>query len=188
MIFRWLIELLWVVFLAYWLFSSIGVKRTRSHNGKSILIRLLIAAVFVIVAKTVTSSKGTVWETILASTPPPAIQAIGVILAAVGVACAIWARVHLGKNWGMPMSIKEDPELVMSGPYAYVRHPIYTGVLLVVIGSACVFGLWWLLALILYAPYFIYSARTEEKIMRAKFPDQYPDYMKRTKMLIPFVF
>ncbi len=106
----------------------------------------------------------------------------------VGFGFAVWARIHIGRNWGMPMSLRQDHELVTSGPYAYIRHPIYTGIMLAMIGSVLAVGVLWLLLFVLYFVYFIISARTEERMMIAQFPDTYPAYRRRTKMLIPFVF
>jgi protein-S-isoprenylcysteine O-methyltransferase Ste14 len=88
----------------------------------------------------------------------------------------------------MPMTVKENPELVTSGPYAYVRHPIYTGVLLAIAGSLLLAGPWALVAVMLPGAYFVWSARQEEKIMEKEFPSEYPAYKKRSKMLIPFVW
>ena len=99
----------------------------------------------------------------------------------------MFARVYLGRNWGMPMSRKEHPELVTGGPYAVVRHPIYTGIILAMLGSAIGESLFWALPLMLFAAYFVHCARQEEELMRAQFPDQYPDYMRRTNMIVPFV-
>lgn len=113
---------------------------------------------------------------------------VGFIMFLSGLALAIWARIYLGKNWGMPMTQKEDPELVRSGPYSYIRHPIYTGILLAIIGSVVAGGLFWLVFLIITAPYFIYSAVIEERLMMEQFPKVYPSYKGKTKMLIPFVF
>lgn len=115
-------------------------------------------------------------------------QWAGVALCLVGFGIAFWARAYIGRNWGMPMSLRQDHELVTSGPYAYVRHPIYTGLMLAMIGSALALDVLWLLLFVLYFTYFMVSARTEEKMMLAQFPDAYPAYRKRTKMLIPFVF
>lgn len=115
-------------------------------------------------------------------------QWVGVMLCLAGIGCAVWARVYIGRNWGMPMSLREGHELVTSGPYAYVRHPIYSGLMLAMIGSAVTESLLWLLVFSLYFAYFLFSARSEEKTMLAQFPDAYPAYRRRTKMLIPFVF
>jgi protein-S-isoprenylcysteine O-methyltransferase Ste14 len=87
----------------------------------------------------------------------------------------------------MPMTRKERPELVTSGPYAYVRHPIYTGILVAVFGSAIGTSPFWLIPFVLLGIYFVYGARREEKLMMEQFPEQYPQYMSRTKMLVPFV-
>jgi protein-S-isoprenylcysteine O-methyltransferase Ste14 len=97
------------------------------------------------------------------------------------------ARVHLERNWGSPMSRKENPDLVTSGPYAFVRHPIYAGILLAMLGSAVGQNTIWALALVLFGPFFIYSARREEEFMSRKFGDDYQAYMRRTKMLVPFM-
>ena len=105
-----------------------------------------------------------------------------------GITLAIWARRHLGRNWGMPMSLKEEPELVTSGPYKYIRNPIYSGMLLALLGTGLVLGLPWLVAFVACSIYFIYSSKVEEKIMAEQFPQTYPEYKKRTKMLIPFVW
>lgn len=115
-------------------------------------------------------------------------QRLGVGLCLLGFGFAVWARLCLGRNWGMPMSLRQGHELVTSGPYAYVRHPIYTGIMLAMIGSALTESLLWLPVFVLYFAYFIYSARTEEKMMLTQFPDAYPAYRGRTKMLIPFLF
>ena len=117
-----------------------------------------------------------------------AAQVIGFVLFLAGLALAIWARLHLGKNWGMPMTKKQNPELVVSGPYSFIRHPIYTGLLLAILGSALTVNGYFLVLLVLISAYFIYSATVEEKIMAAEFPKTYPDYKKKTKMLLPFVF
>ncbi|WP_460674011.1 methyltransferase family protein [Larkinella ripae] len=115
------------------------------------------------------------------------VQSIGCLLCAAGVAFAIWARTHLGRNWGMPMSVKEKPDLVTTGPYRTIRHPIYTGILLAMFGCLVTAGFMWLIWLLLFGAYFIYSARKEENRLLDLFPTDYRAYQKRTKMLIPFL-
>ncbi len=111
-----------------------------------------------------------------------------VALLLLGLALAVWARVYLGRNWGMPMSEKADPELVTTGPYRTVRHPIYSGIILAMIGTTIAVSLYWLVAAVLVGTYFIYSAAMEERYMAGRFPDTYPKYKQSTKMLIPFIF
>lgn len=112
---------------------------------------------------------------------------LGIAIVACGLGFAVWARVHIGRNWGMPMTIKEEPELVTSGPYRLVRHPIYTGILTAVVGTALAVNLLALAVAAALGVFFIYSAKVEEKNLGAIFPLAYPAYRARTKMLIPFV-
>jgi len=107
---------------------------------------------------------------------------------ALGLSFAIWARVHIGRNWGTPMSQKDDPELVTSGPYHSVRHPIYSGILMAGVGTAVALSWFWLIAVVLAGAYFLYSATVEERNLAKQFPEAYPTYRRSTKMLVPFVF
>ena len=86
------------------------------------------------------------------------------------------------------MTRKQDPELVTSGPYRLVRHPIYTGILVAGIGTAVALSWSWLIAVALAGVYFIYSAIVEERYLAEQFPDTYPAYRRSTKMLLPFIF
>ncbi|HUB93601.1 MAG TPA: isoprenylcysteine carboxylmethyltransferase family protein [Verrucomicrobiae bacterium] len=113
---------------------------------------------------------------------------IGFIFFITGLALAIWARIHLGRNWGTPMSQKTEPELITSGPYSSVRHPIYSGILLATFGTALVVNTYWFALLIIGGVYFMYAATQEEKSMAKAFPNVYPTYVHRTKKLIPFIY
>jgi protein-S-isoprenylcysteine O-methyltransferase Ste14 len=179
---------LWLAFFIYWLVSAAQSKKT--VRGKSwwhgALIRVMI---FILILWIIQSSSARTF--LLAHggiVADPIVGGIGVLLCVAGMALAVWARVHIGRNWGTPMSLKENPELVTSGPYQYIRHPIYSGMLLAILGSALVGGLVWLIVFVAYGAYFIYGARVEEQIMTRQFPDQYPGYKKQTKMIIPFVW
>ncbi|MDE1874588.1 MAG: isoprenylcysteine carboxylmethyltransferase family protein [Patescibacteria group bacterium] len=183
----------WIIFIAYWAYSAIGAKKTIGggwRDPKGIMIRLIAAVATIVLLVLV--SKGVApfgsLKPLLRVTPSPVALAIADVLVIAGIALAIWARVHLGRNWGMPMSLKESPELVTSGPYKLIRHPIYSGMLLAFLGTAIATGLIWILVLVWGGIYFIYSARTEEKIMANRFPDIYPEYKQRTKMIVPFIF
>jgi protein-S-isoprenylcysteine O-methyltransferase Ste14 len=113
---------------------------------------------------------------------------LGLALFAMGLAFAIWARRHIGRNWGTPMSQKQEPELVTSGPYHWVRHPIYSGILVAGIGTALALSWSWLVAVAIAGVYFVYSATVEERYLTKEFPDTYPGYRRSTKMLIPYIF
>ena len=85
------------------------------------------------------------------------------------------------------MMQRDKPELVTSGPYRLVRHPIYSGILVAGIGTAVALSWLWLTAVALAGVYFLYSARVEERYMTDQFPDAYPVYKRSTKMLLPFI-
>jgi protein-S-isoprenylcysteine O-methyltransferase Ste14 len=168
----------WAVFWIYWLVSAFGAKQAAGRRpGRPIGLALIIVGGVVLHA----FRHGT------ASVSSPIAQTVGVILLLSGLGVAVWARINLGRNWGMPMTEKQEPELVTSGPYEVVRHPIYSGLLLAVLGTALAINLYWLIVLALMAAYFIYSATVEERLMESAFPASYPGYKARTKMLIPFV-
>jgi protein-S-isoprenylcysteine O-methyltransferase Ste14 len=118
----------------------------------------------------------------------PILQGTGMGLFLTGLGLALWARVYLGRNWGTPMSEKVDAELVTTGPYRYIRNPIYSGMILAAIGTAVAVSWYWLIAVVFMGAYFIYSATVEEHIMERLFPNDYPAYRRSTKMLIPFMF
>ncbi len=178
-----LIGTLWLAFVAVWIISARFAKRTRRRAPwRTWIIRLAIIAV--IVAIDLRFAPG---GDMLATASRPW-QWAGALLCALGLGFAVWARVHLGRNWGMPMSLREGHELVTTGPYAYVRHPIYTGILLAMLGSALAVPFAWISAFALFFVYFVYSALVEERMMAEQFPQSYPAYKARTRMLIPFVF
>jgi protein-S-isoprenylcysteine O-methyltransferase Ste14 len=117
----------------------------------------------------------------------PWLKGVGVAIFVLGLALAVWARIYLGRNWGTPMSRKVDPELVTTGPYRRVRHPIYSGILAGMVGTAVALSWYGLIAAALAAAYFSYSAVREERYLAETFPQTYPGYKQSTKMLIPFV-
>lgn len=108
--------------------------------------------------------------------------------ALLGLAIAVWARVALGRNWSGEITLKEDHELVTSGPYAAIRHPIYTALILLFLGLALFIasaGAWIGLALVVLSCWV--KLRQEEALMLRQFPDAYPAYMARTKRLVPLL-
>jgi protein-S-isoprenylcysteine O-methyltransferase Ste14 len=168
----------WVVFWVYWMISAVGAKegsrtkRTRPPGLFIIVLGFLLLRVFRAGSLAVHS---------------PVVRVLGVVLFVAGLGLAVWARINLGRNWGMPMTQKNEPELVTSGPYRLVRHPIYSGILLAMLGTSLATNTYWLIAAGAMGAYFIYSATVEEKLLATSFPTTYPGYKVKTKMLIPFV-
>ena len=120
------------------------------------------------------------------STHSAVLSATGAVLCVIGLVFATWARVVLGRNWGMPMTIHENPELITSGPYRFVRHPIYTGLIAMWLGTLLVYPVSILPCAVIIA-YSLFSALREERDMEQRFPEAYPEYRKRSKMLLPFL-
>jgi len=113
---------------------------------------------------------------------------IGTGLLVAGLLFSVWARVILGTNWSGTVTVKENHELIQTGPYRWVRHPIYTGLLLALIGSALAQDLWSsVLALALMFVSFWIKLLREERWMRETFGAQYEQYCAHTARLVPFV-
>jgi protein-S-isoprenylcysteine O-methyltransferase Ste14 len=175
---RTVITVIWVVFWIYWLISAAGAKQgTRTWRTRPAALPVIILVVLLV----------RVLKPGNLAVESPVVEVVGLVLFLSGLGLAVWARIYLGRNWGMPMTQKDEPELVTSGPYRYVRHPIYSGLLLAVLGTGLAVQLYFLVAFVVLAIYFIYSATVEEKLLVTSFPATYPSYKMRTKMLIPFV-
>jgi protein-S-isoprenylcysteine O-methyltransferase Ste14 len=171
----------WAAFWLYWLVAAFSAKRGRVSWSRELRIRALIAVLALLLIR-VGAFRGHRLET------DPWRAGIGLVLFALGLGLALWARVHIGRNWGTPMTRKDEPELVTSGPYRLVRHPIYSGILAAGIGTALALSWLWLTVAALGGVYFIYSATVEERYLAEQFPDTYPLYKRSTRMLVPFVF
>ncbi len=172
------ITVAWIVFWIYWLMSAFGAKQGSGGARRIPLNGFTAIAVFILVR--VLRSGSLVVHS-------PVLGAIGAVVFVSGLALAVWARIYLGRNWGMPMTQKAEPELVTSGPYRFVRHPIYSGLLLGVVGTALATNYLGLIIALVIAGYFYYCASVEEKNLVATFPAAYPAYRLGTKMIIPFV-
>ncbi len=171
----------WIVFWAYWLVMAFTAKAGRSQWKQFAGVRVgVILVVLLLLRLRVLKGHG-------AATGNPWLLGIGLAIFVLGLALAVWARVYLGRNWGMPMSQKADPELVTTGPYGKIRHPIYSGIILGMVGTAIAVSLYWLIAVAIVGAYFLLSAVTEERNMAKLFPAAYPSYKHATKMLIPYI-
>jgi len=171
----------WAAFWLYWLVAAFSVKRGRVLWSRELRIRAVIVVIVILLIR-VRAFRGYALNT------DPWRAGLGLVLFAAGLGFAIWARVHIGRNWGRPMTQKDEPELVTSGPYHLVRHPIYSGFLAAGVGTAVALSWTWLIAVVLAGVYFVYSATVEERYLSEQLPDTYPAYKRTTKMLVPFIF
>jgi protein-S-isoprenylcysteine O-methyltransferase Ste14 len=170
----------WLAFWIYWLAASADAKAGTTRWGRFAGLRIGIILVVLLLLR-LRLAKGH------AAVSNPWLWGIGLAHFVLGLALAVWARIYIGRNWGMPMSTKEEPELVTTGPYHAIRHPIYSGMILAMIGTAIAVSWYWVIAVGVLGAYFLYSAVHEERYMTEQFPATYPDYKRSTKMLVPFI-
>jgi protein-S-isoprenylcysteine O-methyltransferase Ste14 len=178
---------MWLGWAVFWTFAARRTKpaRWRESIGSRVLhvVPLLACAVFLAAPH---------WLPPILSTrfvpPGHLVPLLGAVMVAAGLGFAAWARAHLGRNWSGIITVKEDHALVRTGPYRAVRHPIYTGLLLALIGTAMAIGEWrGVLAVIFALIGFLRKIRVEEERMNENFPE-YAQYRQQTAALIPLVY
>lgn len=193
MIYTTLILICWGIFVLYWIISAVGVKRDIQSRGwrsaRSLRIALALLALVLLLVRAVRRGQPVRPLRILRfGAPNPLVALIGVLLCALGIAYAIWARWHLGRNWSAVPAIKEGHELVTTGPYVHVRHPIYTGMLTALLGTALTLGGAAAGVFVVCTVVFLWRLHVEEGLMQQQFPQEYAAYRSRTKALIPFIW
>jgi protein-S-isoprenylcysteine O-methyltransferase Ste14 len=179
-IFSWIIDALWLVLVVYLTVSAIGVKRdTQPHLWQSLSLTLGIIIAFVL-------PHVPIFRFVNFAPITPAISVFGALLCVAGMAFLVWGRQHLGRNWSQTVAIKQEHALVSSGPYRYVRHPMYTGGLVACIGSSIAAGGAWIFLIL--GTIFVWRVGAEDKLMAQQFPNEYPDYRRQTKALLPCIW
>lgn len=182
-----LLAVAWVVFWVYWILAALKSRPSRiAYRRQFFRGRLAILCLVLVTGWLFRYLPGNVKTHLLGTSSLVAV--IGLILYIAGVVVAVWARRTLGSAWGLPMTSKDKPRLVISGPYAYIRHPIYSGLLLMALGSALDVNTYWLIVFIGASVFFIYSALIEEKLLSEQLPKEYPRYMRSTKRLLPLIW
>jgi protein-S-isoprenylcysteine O-methyltransferase Ste14 len=181
-----LIGVCWIVFISYWLITAWSTKKTAERASVAALLwhraLFVIGVLFFLVPAR--------WSHLSSLDVPhsPVTEGIAVCVCILGVMGAIWARRTLAGNWSSEVVFKENHELVERGPYQWVRHPIYTSILLMVLGAVLAAGrLASFVGLLFMASGLWIKLRQEEALMLRHFPTQYEAYMSRVKALIPFV-
>ncbi|MGH9747382.1 MAG: methyltransferase family protein [Candidatus Acidiferrales bacterium] len=180
-----LMEGAWIAFAAYWLWAARTQKRVQQREP--VLARLAHVA-FMACGFFLLYSKDPRLAALNRRFLPDQqwIAMLGALLAAVGVGFAIWARRHIGKNWSGEVTIRQEHELIRTGPYAHIRHPIYTGLLAAVAGTALVIGEYRaLLALGLVLIGFTFKARREEALLEKQFGPAFDEHRRRTGFFLP---
>jgi protein-S-isoprenylcysteine O-methyltransferase Ste14 len=176
---------LWILFLAYWLVSALKRKRTKRRERWSERLRYMLPLVLVwYLLFSIGARFG--WLTVRFIPASPAVKWLGVGLTAAGIGVAFWARWHLGANWSGAVTLKEGHELIRSGPYRTIRHPIYTGILLAMLGTAIAIGeLRALIAVAIAWLSFYVKARREESFLAQEFGPGFAEHQRHTGMFLP---
>jgi len=177
----------WILFAVIWLLAAFATKKSVYQESRAQRLRYTIP----ILLGGFLLAKGHRLSDLLNHRVIPHVEALawtGAVLCIAGLAFCIWARFTLGRNWSGVVTLKGGHELITSGPYALVRHPIYTGLLTMFVATVIVLGH---VAGIIAMPFVFVSLwiklRHEEKLMLTKFPNEYAAYQQRVKRLIPFI-
>jgi protein-S-isoprenylcysteine O-methyltransferase Ste14 len=182
----WQIELMpWYAIAGYWAITWLRVKRTKAREKSA--DRMITLAVVVLAYSLLFANWVRIWPLRLRFVPRNAwIAGLGMALTWLGVALAIWARCCIGQFWSARVALKEGHQLIRSGPYALVRHPIYTGLFLAAAGTALVVGEWrGVLAVALLLAAHSRKARREESLLTGEFGEEYRNYRRGTGFLFP---
>lgn len=177
----------WLVFVATWVIASVSTKRTVYRETSTQRLRYWV--LLVIAYLLLFYGRRLPYPLNLNVVPHLAAMAwTAAVLCAIGLAFAIWARITLGSNWSGVVTLKEGHELVERGPYRFVRHPIYTGILTMFFATALAQGHLSGFAgtLLIFASFWI-KLRDEEQLMVRQFTERYAAYQQRVKRIIPFV-
>jgi protein-S-isoprenylcysteine O-methyltransferase Ste14 len=176
---------LWGVFALYWFIAAFRQNRVQKREPAA---ERFVHILFMIGGFTLLISPdarfGRLNQRFLPLSPVCDIAAI--LLTAVGVAFAIWARAHLGKYWSAQVTIREEHRLIRTGPYRFIRHPIYTGMLLALLGTVLAVGEYRAIlgfALILLG--FIKKARKEESFLQIQFGPDFDEHKRHTGFFLP---
>lgn len=182
---RYLIEGPWIVFAAYWAISALKTRRTAKKESFAARYGIMFLEIsgFVLVFDD-GAGIGVLGRRVFHHVPEIAIA--GVVLIWTGIALALWARWHLGQYWSGRITIKEDHKLIRTGPYARLRHPIYSGLELAVIGSALALDRWrCVVGVCVIILGFWIKARREEAMLLTQFGAEFQEHCRHTGFLFP---
>ena len=178
----------WIAFIVYWRIKAANTKTTRRREPAASGILRALAFLMVIVLLSTTRIPlpwfyRQLWSSGIWS------FSMGAAVAVVGLLFAVWARQHLGSNWSSAVTIKQGHELITTGPYAVVRHPVYTGILTGFLGTAIALAqVRGVIGLVVIFVVFWSKLQTEEEWMRSQFGETYATYAHQTSALVPYLF
>jgi protein-S-isoprenylcysteine O-methyltransferase Ste14 len=182
------INAIWSLVAIYWVVGMVIAKPTiKSESILSRAVHIALGCAAVLLVWEPSTGRGFLGYRLIPSAGW--VAWLGLALTFGGCAFAVWARATLGSNWSSTVTVKQDHELILRGPYAVVRHPIYTGLLLALTGTVIAVGeIRAFIGLGLAFIAFLLKSAAEEKFMREEFSTEYVQYSQRVRRLIPFVF
>jgi protein-S-isoprenylcysteine O-methyltransferase Ste14 len=182
------IVLCWCIYLAYWLFTACSVKRTAERQNPVWLgVRIAVVLVAILLFRNVGPLSPYTSQVLWSYTPT--VGMIATLVSLAGLTVMLWARTILGRNWSGAVTFKEQHELVEQGPYRYIRHPIYSGLLMLVLGVSILGGsAGGFAAFVVILLWFWFKAHQEERLLAKHFPEEYPRYRARVKGFVPLVW
>jgi protein-S-isoprenylcysteine O-methyltransferase Ste14 len=186
-VYEWFFPAVWAAYVIYWQIAAAGAKaNARIESVGSRVFRTVLLLVGVLLMCWPWIPVTWLYRRFLPMTAE--MFWVGAAVTVAGLLFCVWARVTLGRNWSRSVTIKQGHELITAGPYALVRHPIYTGLLTGFAGTAIALGeLRGVVAFVLIFASLWYKLRLEERWMRTAFGEVYADYSRHTKALIPWV-
>jgi protein-S-isoprenylcysteine O-methyltransferase Ste14 len=186
--YQYFFPVVWVLFILYWRIKAANTKATqRMEPSGSQILRLFLLLIAIVLLSTTWIPLPWLYLQLWPVGLWPFWLGAAVTIA--GLLFAVWARVHLGRNWSSSVTIKQDHELIATGPYAVVRHPIYTGILTGLLGTAIALSqVCGFIAFFLFLLAFWLKLRMEEEWMRSQFGETYAAYAHRTAALVPYLF
>jgi len=188
-VYSYLFPVLWIAYMTYWwrmapAAEAKAAERHEAPGSRTLRLLLFIGAALLLALQ----------RTGITVLDKPFLPVglwsfwAGAMVTAFGLLFSVWARVHLGNNWSQAVTIKQDHELITTGPYAFVRHPIYSGLLAGFLGCAIARGEWrGLVAVALIVAALWPKLRLEEKWMQARFGDSYDVYCRRVARIVPHI-
>ena len=181
-----LIPAFWLAWMAYWWAASANAKAVVRREGPVSRLAHLVPLVVAALLLAMPRLPGWLGERWLA--PGPRLFVLATLMVASGLLFSVWARVLLGGNWSASVTLKHDHQIVRAGPYRRVRHPIYTGLLLAILGSALARGEWrGAVAFLIAAAALWRKLSLEERWLEESFGSAYADYRASTWALVPFL-
>jgi protein-S-isoprenylcysteine O-methyltransferase Ste14 len=177
----------WIVFLVYWQIKATNTKTTQRLEPAS--SRILRVVIFAIAIALLWSNRIPLPWLYVQLWPNGLLPFwLGAAITVGGLLFAVWARLHLGRNWSRSVTIKQGHELITTGPYALARHPIYTGILTGFLGMAIAISqVRGLIVFVLILLALWLKLRMEEKWMRSQFGESYAAYAHHTAALVPYL-